>query len=153
MYKLILVMLLATGNADAITFGANNYEECMSDGKVGRTNDELHLLMNKCHLAFPKLPKLHAMQNAKILCVGPNEETESFSITKDKIYTLPIKSGGEVSIRTPKKIVGNIDQYVYFHDKTVQTRLTIETLTGVATWYLEIPNGNPPTIYYDCTEQ
>ena len=146
-------MLLATGNADAITFGANNYEECMSDGKVGRTNDELHLLMNKCQLAFPKLPKLHAMQNAKILCVGTDEDTRSFSITKDKIYTLAMKYEGEISIRTPKKIIGNIDHSVQYNDKDVHTRLTIDTLTGVATWYWEGPNGHQPTKYYGCTEQ
>jgi hypothetical protein len=46
----------------------SSYEECMSDGKVGRTTIELGLLKNFCENKFPDLKKLFNKLDASLVC-------------------------------------------------------------------------------------
>ena len=85
---IVIVLSFIPIVANAAIFVASNYEECVSDGKVVRTNVELKLLMDKCRADFPKLPKLYALKNAEISCIDADKKsTTSYAIIGDKVFS------------------------------------------------------------------
>ncbi len=68
------LIFLTTLNVNAAWFGASTYEECMIDGKIGRTNAELTVLRQYCMSKFPKkankkIAKLFTIGKSNIRCV------------------------------------------------------------------------------------
>ena len=74
----VLFLTFISFNANAGFFGASNYEECMNDGKVGRTEQEMQVLDLKCQKQFPKLVKLYNGKNSKLHCVESYEKSILF---------------------------------------------------------------------------
>jgi hypothetical protein len=70
-----LSLLLFGINARAGLFGPSNFEDCVSDGKVGRSNGELFQHMKSCQKKFPKLPSIKDGNNKSISCIfsGSND--------------------------------------------------------------------------------
>ena len=54
--------------ATAGFFGPSNFEECMSDGKVGRSTAEIFQLRKNCQKKFPKLPSIANGNNRPVQC-------------------------------------------------------------------------------------
>jgi hypothetical protein len=129
----ILTMLISL-NASAGLFGASNYEECMSDGKVGRTNAELQVLKSKCERQFPKLPKLYALKDASISCEGKDTDgTVDYTISKNKLIISTEKPSFPILVRTKEKILikGSFLRNEKIN-KDIFATLTIMPLTGLA---------------------
>ena len=69
-FALILVVFFAHPRISqgVSLFGPDTYEECVSDGKVGRTNAEVATQMQMCRKKFPVLNKLKARKSGEIKC-------------------------------------------------------------------------------------
>jgi hypothetical protein len=50
-------------------FGPSNFEECMSDGKIGRSTAEIFQLKKSCQKKFPKLPSIANGNNRPVQCI------------------------------------------------------------------------------------
>ena len=151
----LALMLISSLNASAGLFGASNFEECMSDGKVGRTNAELYLLKKNCQRKFPKLPKQYAMKDATILCVSSDKsEQDTYQIYKNNLISETGKKY-QLNLRTEESIVLKahwVEHYIT--KKPLPTTFKIETLSGAAT--IEVFETNElinPTFSYSCTEK
>lgn len=122
MKKLIAVLIIAmvqiSDSAYAGFFGASNYEECMSDGKVGRTNAEISLLHKNCQKKFPVLSTLSAKKITKIKCdfsdkliddfylvLNPQKKTAIFQ--KDKKGKITSVTSSKVSTFFEDNEIGN----------------------------------------------
>lgn len=58
----------------AAIFGASNYEECVNDGTVGRSDTEISALVIKCRSQFPKLYKLSLKKDVNLVCRDLDEK-------------------------------------------------------------------------------
>ncbi len=73
---------VASGNF----FRPENYEECVSDGKVGRSNLELSAHKSMCRKKFPVLSKIANYGTGKIQCVDIHDKsTIAFNISKKSV--------------------------------------------------------------------
>jgi len=54
MKKLLILLFLMSQDSYSGIFGPSSYEECVSDGKTGRSEKELSLLIDLCSSKFPK---------------------------------------------------------------------------------------------------
>jgi hypothetical protein len=151
----LLLILLFPVVANAALFGASSYEECMADGKVGRTNAELQVLRNKCEKQFPKLAKLYGMKDSTILCLSSdNSAQDTYKISKNYLITESGKNL-KLDLRTADTI---ILKSLWAEDnvtkKPLPTTLTIKPLNGSATIEIfETKEFINPKIYYMCTER
>jgi hypothetical protein len=160
-YKLISAsLLLISFNVNAAWFGASNYEECVADGKTGRSNRELALLASKCRKQFPILKKLYEMKDSTIVCVGggfgysEGSEHDIYKISKNQLVTETGKVI-QLSLRTKETIIvkaewaeNNVTR------KLLPTAFMIKTLNGLGT--LEVFNTGEltnPKSFYNCSEQ
>jgi hypothetical protein len=138
-------------NANAGLFGASNYEECMNDGKVGRTDIEMQMLHLKCQKQFPKLPKLFKMKDSTILCVSSdNNKKQTFKINKDGIR---IETGKlyPISVRTNETLIVKANWSI---NEKYPTTFTLNILDGVAELAVyETGEKYTPKYFYGCTEQ
>lgn len=81
-----LVLTFISSNANAGFFGASNYEECINDGKVGRSVAEMSALSAKCYSQFPKLHKLSLKKDVDLICRDSNEKAiYAFKIKGSKV--------------------------------------------------------------------
>ena len=152
----ILFFLLISSKSQAAWFGPSTYEECMNDGKVGRTTSELNLLKNYCQKKFPKLPKLHKLKDANIKCVGDKSEVVNFKIKNNLVY-FNNNHTNFFKYRTADNIVLEPTHSIESNNKKIIFDLffTVNTLNGIA--YLKPVNTHnqplPPTYRYTCTEE
>jgi len=65
---LIVLALQPSPSQGVSLFGPDSYEECVSDGRVGRTNAEIATQMQMCRKKFPVLKKLKARKSGEIKC-------------------------------------------------------------------------------------
>lgn len=86
MIKKILLsfLLLTTSYASAQLFGPKNYEECVSDGKTGRTNAELAVHMDNCAVKFPSVPSIFKGNDKFVLCSFSSDKRFGFEIKASK---------------------------------------------------------------------
>lgn len=141
----ILAMLISL-NASAGLFGASTFEECMSDGKVGRTNAELNLLKAKCRKEFPVLPKLYALKNARISCSATGGEgTEVYKVNGNKVNDMPI------TYRKNEQIVFTGIKIDVKNEGIKIAKSTIDTLNGIHKITFDA-DGRSISFEYDCTE-
>ena len=80
----IFILFFLTNNAYANLFGPSNYEECVADGKTGRTNSELGFHMDKCLIKFPKVPSIFKGTDKYVLCRFSNDRRFGFDIKANK---------------------------------------------------------------------
>ena len=143
---IVLTALLLSQTANAGLFGASTYEECMSDGKVGRTNAELRLLTDKCRKEFPALPKLYALKNARISCVSADRQTTYiYKVNGNKVDDMPI------TYRKNEQIVFTGIKIDVKNEGTKIAKSTIDTLNGILKLTFD---AEERSIYFDfdCTE-
>lgn len=109
MSRIFIVMgfFLYTAIANAALFGANSYEECMADGKSGRTNFEMQALAKKCRNDFPKLSKLAKMKDVTLVCRDYDEKN---------IYHIEVKRNKVLLLE-----IGNVEFIKTSHDKVKLT--------------------------------
>jgi len=90
MTRLILITLfLFPLTAFAQIFGPKNFDQCMNDGKVGRTNAELALKHKECRNKFPALPSIKNKSNKDVDCQIFNSNF---------VFTAKVKNDGSVTI-------------------------------------------------------
>jgi hypothetical protein len=150
--RLITILLfLICGASEAALFGASNYEECMSDGKVGRTNAELRLLTDKCRKEFPALPKLYALKDSRFSCVDNVTTTkDEYKVVKNNMYRVNMHRAKKLlATRTKEKITSIEDVHNTGTGKDMKGLLTINTLDGTASFYIEDVNFSASL---NCTE-
>ncbi len=82
-------------SANAALFGASSYEECINDGKVGRSVSEMTALQIKCHSQFPKLHNLSLKKNVNLVCRDSDEKS---------IYRFEVK-GSKIKLDVAPNIV------------------------------------------------
>ncbi|MEI8363623.1 MAG: hypothetical protein WCG35_10455 [Betaproteobacteria bacterium] len=147
--------MLAAVNVNAGLFGASNYEECMSDGKVGRTEQEMQVLNLKCQKQFPKLPKLFGMKNSTVFCVSSDGNAkDTYRFTRNELI---VESGKHypLTVRTSEIVVVKAN-WVQRNDtkKDFPTTFTLTPLDGSAKIVaLETGLKYPPSYFYDCIEK
>lgn len=93
-FIVLIFTFLFSLSANAWLFGPKSYEECMNDGKVGRTNAELYELRKYCRSKFPqkikelkfeeKLSKTFRNSNGNLRCIIWAETLE-FNINKNTV--------------------------------------------------------------------
>ena len=144
---IVLTALLLSQTANAGLFGASTYEECMSDGKVGRTNAELRLLTDKCRKMFPALPKLYALKDSKFSCIDNDTNIkDEYEIIENNMYRVKLKL---LATRTKEKITTTENIHNAGTGKNMKGLLTINTLDGTATFYIKDVNFSTTL---NCTE-
>ncbi len=71
---ILIGFFIFSASANAALFGASTYEECVSDGKSGRTNFEMQALSRKCRNDFPMLEKLSKKKDVILFCRDVDEK-------------------------------------------------------------------------------
>ena len=152
----VLFLLFTASFAQAAWFGPSTYEECMNDGKVGRTSGELGLLNKHCQKKFPKLLKLHKLKDAYLTCIGEKSEVVHLKIKKNFVYVDDNKKNffkyrnSERIVLEPTHTIENFNKKI-----TYDLFFTINTLNGSA--YLKPLNTHneplPPMFIYSCSEE
>ena len=87
-------------------FGPSNFEECMSDGKIGRSTAEIYQLRKNCQKKFPKLLSIKNGTDIPVKCVFSGS-TDVFSIQYSKKNNQAAMNGKPINlvIFTDEKIV------------------------------------------------
>jgi len=118
----LLIVLLFPCVVYAQIFGPRSFEECMSDGKTGRTSAELSIKENECRKRFPKLSALAKRSDKPFQCVLPDNRTVTFRYfhTKKQIRV-------EDSIHT---VLFINDEKIVFREDSVGFQTTINYLRG-----------------------
>lgn len=132
---IFLFLVVGVTTANSALFGPDNYDECMSDGKFGRSNNELGLLESKCRSKFPVLPKLYSMKNSSIVCIrDDNDDTLTYTITSKGMALKNSKITFPIYYRSSEKVVvkGNIVQKINTK-QTYPSIFTLDNLYGKAT--------------------
>jgi hypothetical protein len=83
MRKVLFLLLLVPNLVSASLFGPSNYEECMTQGKTGRTDAELALKHKECRKKFPKLPSIKFKKDKFVSCTYSQQRTTHFNISVD----------------------------------------------------------------------
>lgn len=105
-----LVLTLISLNASAGLFGASNFEECMSDGKVGRTNAELVMQSNKCRKSFPKLPSLKTKNAKELYCTLSTSKFSIYANMNNKTAKFQSNGQGAIDKITSDKVIFKFDK-------------------------------------------
>ncbi len=102
----ILVLLALPKISFAVSlFGPSNYEECMVDGKVGRTNAEISLQMRMCRKNFPLLSNISKKGIGIIRCADYSDKSSSvFSIKQNTIVQQGTKLEFKINARNSELI-------------------------------------------------
>ncbi len=103
----ILIGFFFSASANAALFGASTYEECVSDGKSGRTNFEMQALSRKCRNDFPKLSNLAAKKLTKIKCEFSDKLNEHFYLSlnpKNKLAVFQTDKKGKITSISSSKV-------------------------------------------------
>lgn len=95
--------IILSSASNAALFGPNSYEECMSDGKVGRTNAETRNLHLKCRQQFPVLVNLYKKNKSDLVCMLSNGDELLIKVDKKNIYVN--KSLSKFIMRTNQYLV------------------------------------------------
>lgn len=93
--------------SNAALFGSENYEECINDGKVGRTAAEMKVLSTKCYNEFPKLYDLSIKKDVNLVCRDIDEKN---------VYRFEIRGQAVKIDKIPNKVFIKTS-----HDKTKMT--------------------------------
>jgi hypothetical protein len=95
---------------------SGTYEDCILDGKTGRTNAELNLLKNTCRGKFPILSKLSNGKSASIYCemnsIANSKRVDGYVDFKNKVVNIGPVNGEIVSSNREfiiLKIVGDTE--------------------------------------------
>ena len=83
----VVAFMLASFTANAAWF-ATSFEDCINDGKVGRTNAELEILKQTCRVKFPKLPSIQKGAGKAVSCAVKQDDfvsSMSVSVNKSKM--------------------------------------------------------------------
>jgi hypothetical protein len=88
--SLFSALIYTPNSSQAWIFGPSNFEECVSDGKVGRSNMEMRALHDLCRKKFPnktqlkpekyKLKKAYEGRDSKIVCESTDIESPNEKI-------------------------------------------------------------------------
>jgi hypothetical protein len=91
-------------------FGPSSYEECLADGKIGRTDSEIAVQMKMCRKKFPILPNLSKNEVGQIKCTDTDDKTFiQFSIRGKKIIQDTGKGSFSITIKN--------SQFIRFEDE------------------------------------
>jgi hypothetical protein len=91
-------------------FGPSNYEECLADGKIGRTNSEIAVQMKMCRKKFPVLANLSKNGAGLMKCTDTNDKTfVQFSIRGKQIIQDTGKGSFSITIKN--------SQFIRFEDE------------------------------------
>lgn len=120
--ELVLIGLLLMPILSFAGFlGPSNYEECMSDGKTGRTPQELGLLKNACLTKFPHLKKTYKGQNVNLTCRDDQDTSiHIVSIKSNKVFIDTLHKDFLITLRNKDKLI--------FQDN-VQDKITNDSAT------------------------
>lgn len=110
-------------SASAGLFGPSNFEECMSDGKIGRSTAEIYQLRKSCQKKFPKLPSIKNGINAPVKCV--------FSGSTDVFTVQYNKKNNSVTINdAPKAVILYTDEKLVIGIGPKEPPIEINYLSG-----------------------
>ena len=115
--RLILIsccLIFCTYQVNAGIFGPNNFEECMVDGKVGRTRVEIALLRVSCRKRFPALPSLAANKSTKLFCTYESLQFPLSLNTQNKTATLNNGREGQITSITLTKVISTFGEPAEF---------------------------------------
>lgn len=91
-------------------FGPSSYEECLADGKIGRTNSEIAIQMKMCRKKFPVLLNLSRNGVGLIKCTDTNDKTFiQFSLRGKQIIQETGKGSFSITIKN--------SQFIRFEDE------------------------------------
>ena len=156
LHRLILIVLILVqnfiGNSYAWPLDPSNFDECMVDGKVGRTNEEISIQFNYCIKKFPAIPSIPKNKDIKLACLDDRDKVLELSITGNELFVgtnrLTITSKTEESA-IYKGYVTNIQ------DQSKATiKISINPLTGnIKLSLFSIPTENIITEkFFKCHE-
>lgn len=136
MRKLLLISLFSLPTiSHAALFGASSYEECVNDGKVGRTNFEMRALINKCRKDFPMLPKLAKKKEANLVCRDTDGKTVNYVEVKSNTVKM-----SELKNILLNKTSHNKDELTFKGNATDKDTSEDVTMYGII--YLTSGSGN-----------
>jgi hypothetical protein len=151
---LLTVALLIANTAQAALFGPSNYEECMVDGKVGRTNAELYELRKYCRSKFTQkieenkieesLSKTFRNGNGNIRCIIMAETLE-FNINKTTVLYRGRTTN--VILNDKDKIIFKLKKIVKFKNNMLADGLFTVYKSGRIYQELYITNTNDLNSY------
>ena len=121
--KLIFISLLLMPILSfAGLLGPSNYEECMSDGIIGRSPQELGLLKNACQNKFPDLKKTYKGQNANLTCRDDQDASiHIVSIKSNKVFIDTLNKDFLITLRNKDKLIFQDN----IHDKSTNDSATL----------------------------
>ena len=115
----------------AALFGTKTYEECVSDGKVGRTNAEIQLLINSCQIKFPHLKRVNEGSVAHIVCVGKGVDSLELKFNKSQVLSgEKFKDISPIRLRHNNTVYFNLNKMIKFKEKFLLTSNELNTLDG-----------------------
>lgn len=133
-----------------LSFGT--YEDCILDGKTGRTNAELNLLKNTCRAKYPVLSKSSKGNNASIYCemnsIANYKSVDGYVDFKNKIVNIGPVNGSIISSNKEfiiLKIVGDTES---IWDTPEYSKLDLQTGN-----FLTKVNGISDTEIGTCVEK
>lgn len=152
---IFLTLLLVSTSSQANLFGASTYEECVEDGKVGRTNMEVRNLRDKCRQKFPLLSNLYKNNKANITCLFENGDELQIAIN-DKNVVINGRQGRFV-MRTAEKIVVKDFNAAKVNARSLNSVLEIDMLEGFLARYYNFADTNKrfytlDNVVADCSE-
>jgi hypothetical protein len=132
-------------STNAALFGAKTYEECVSDGKIGRTNFEMQALSRKCRKDFPKLSNLAAKKLTEIQCEFSHKPNLDFYLSlnpKSKIAIFQTDKKGKITSISSSKVSA------YFKDNEIgDFTISVDYVNGSAVFKV-----NDSVSYASCEE-
>ena len=105
-FLIVFMFLLGQSKASlgVNLFGAANYEECVADEKVGRTNAEILSQMQMCRKKFPILKKIKAGKYGEVKCYEQRGEVWKIKV-RDKTINIFEGLDFSVSAKTSDQIL------------------------------------------------
>lgn len=114
--SLVIIGCILTAWFLITSLPSGTYEDCILDGKTGRTNAELTLLKNTCRGKFPILSKLSSGKSSSIYCemnsIANYKSFDGYVDFKNKIVNIGPVNGAIVSSNKEfiiLKIVGDTE--------------------------------------------
>ena len=147
----VAILLPFSSTVDAINlFGPNNYEECVADGKVGRTSAEIGLQMQMCRKKFPLLPKLAKAGTGLINCADYQDKSSiQFIFQTKKVIKVGSKLDFNIIAKNSDFIRFNAEAKDYENKKAVKMNAELEVSEGRLKIVVNYQDGKSPAVTYD----
>jgi hypothetical protein len=153
---LAILSILASASYAGI-FGPKTFDECLDDGKTGRSPQELNIRRNSCRAKFPLMPKLLKGGSGEMVCMADRAGE----------LVLKYKNGTIIGQSSKEKLPQLIDGVYYLKNtevfkvnyskksKLLRVDLSIYPAGGSVTMTLFDPDDltRIDTFSYDCVEK